>query len=192
MLHHSLLFLQRKTSICPNSHSLLLCWIFSCFSSRSSLYMNDISSLYIVSISGVLYRVLLNGDYQLICESENTLTLCIVFNKHTTSRLHFPESLAWHDDYILFYFLCINVPLRNLQETKDLGHSIRTTVNSIKMANLDGKKNSWNIIHWTPLALKDIQTNTSITIYYHHKETECLPFGWKIRVKNLTLGAEFG
>ena len=60
----------------------------------SSLYMNDISSLYIVSISGVLYRVLLNGDYQLICESENTLTLCIVFNKHTTSLLHFPESLA--------------------------------------------------------------------------------------------------
>ena len=54
---------------------------------RSTLYMVDSSSLFVVSISGKLYHLMLNNESQLVCDVENVLSLWAVFNKHTIDSL---------------------------------------------------------------------------------------------------------
>ena len=54
---------------------------------RSTLYMVDSSSLFVVSITGKLYHMMLNNESQLVCDVENVLSLCTVSNKHTSYPL---------------------------------------------------------------------------------------------------------
>ena len=96
----------------------------------STLYMVDSSSLFVVSISGKLYHLMLNNESQLVCDVENVLSLWAVFNKHTIgSQLQSSlQSLDVHDGCIQRGSLCINALPHSLQEIVDSDHS-RETIN---------------------------------------------------------------
>ena len=120
---------------------------------RSTLYMVDSSFLFVVSISGKLYHMMLNNESQLVCDVENVLSLFIVSNKHSieshllhsieshllhsiesqllysveSQLLHSLRSLDGHDGCIQRGSRCINALLRSLQEKGDLDHSTKTT-----------------------------------------------------------------
>lgn len=107
--------------------------------------MVDSSSLFVVSISGKLYHMMLNNESQLVCNVENVLSLFIVSNKHSieshllhsieshllysveSQLLHSLRSLDGHDGCIQRGSRCINALLRSLQEKGDLDHSTKTT-----------------------------------------------------------------
>lgn len=121
---------------------------------RSTLYMVDSSSLFVVSISGKLYHLMLNNESQLVCDVENVLSLWAVFNKHTIgSQLQSSlQSLDVHDGCIQRGSLCINALPHSLQEIVDSDHS-RETINDQRHTTttwIDSKtaETSYTGLHW--------------------------------------------
>ena len=100
-----------------------------CVMHRSTLYMVDSSSLFIVSISGKLYHLMLNNESQLVCDVESVLSLWVVSNKHSIgSPLRSSlQSLDGHDGCTQRGSLCINALLHSSQERVDSDHSRETT-----------------------------------------------------------------